>query len=314
MKSTAKICIVGCGAIASVHAKHLRESAELHFVSRRRESAEAFCTSFNGAKVYDSYEQALDADIDGVVLCTPPEHHVPQAAAALQRGKGVLVEKPLCANPSELAAMEKAVATHPEVPFLVAENYYYKPSLRLLQWIIAQGFIGSPQSIRVRKCFTQRAAGWKSSYGALLEGGIHFVALVSALAGQDPLRITARFPGCTPGQAERRSEVCMEYPNGLRAELHYAWNAFSPTKGLLQHSRIDGDTGHIVFESNGLYVRLKSRQRKRLYFPGLRDLMGYEGQTRDFLACLDDPTRAPISGFAQAQRDLSIVFEAYREL
>jgi len=313
LDSTAKkICIVGCGAIANVHAKHLRARAELHFVSRRRESAEAFCASFGGAKVYESYEQALDAAIDGVVLCTPPEHHIAHATAALQHGKGVLVEKPLCTNPSELATIEEAVAAHPNIPFLVAENYYYKPSLKLLQWIIGQGFIGSLQSIRVRKCFTQQASGWKSGYGALLEGGIHFVALISALVGQSPQRVTAQFPGAKPDRAERRSEVCMEYADGLRAELHYAWDAFSPTKGVLQHSRIDGDAGHILFESNGLYVRLKSRARKRIYFPGLRDLMGYEGQTRDFLSCLDDPSRAPISGFAQAQRDLSIVFEAYR--
>ena len=46
--SSKKICIVGCGAIARVHAKHLREKAELHFVSRRRESAEALCSEFGG--------------------------------------------------------------------------------------------------------------------------------------------------------------------------------------------------------------------------------------------------------------------------
>ena len=51
-----------------------------------------------------------------------------------------------------------------------------------------------------------------------------------------------------------------------------------------------------------------------LFFPGLRDLMGYDAQARDFIACLTDPKRAPRSGFAQAQRDLNIVFQAYRGL
>ena len=63
--SSKKICIVGCGAIARVHAKHLREKAELHFVSRRRESAEALCSEFGGTTVYDNYEQAVQAAIDG---------------------------------------------------------------------------------------------------------------------------------------------------------------------------------------------------------------------------------------------------------
>lgn len=309
-----KICIVGCGAIAKVHAKQLREKAELHVVSRRRSTAEAFCATYGGAAVHDTYEQALDSDIDGVVICTPPEYHVEQSIAALERDKGVLVEKPLCTEQGELSTLQEAVAAHPEVPFLVAENYYYKPSVKLLQSIIAQGLIGAPQSIRVRKCFTQTATGWKSGYGSLLEGGIHFIALISALTGRDPQRVSAQFPGHLVGQPERCSQLKLDYDDGLEAELHYAWNAFSPTKGLFQHAYVDGDKGRIVFECNGLYVRLRAQTHSRLYAPNLRDLMGYAAQTRDFLRCLHDRTQTPVSGFAQAQRDLNIVFQAYTAL
>ena len=37
-----KICLVGCGTIAQVHAKNLLGKAELSFSSRTRASAEAF--------------------------------------------------------------------------------------------------------------------------------------------------------------------------------------------------------------------------------------------------------------------------------
>ena len=104
----------------------------------------------------------------------------------------------------------------------------------------------------------------------------------------------------------------MDYGDGLNATLHYAWNVPSLTKGVFQHSRIDGEAGHVLFESNGLYIRLASPERSGLFFPGLRDLMGYDAQARDFVACLTDSTRMPRSGFAQAQRDLNIVFQAYK--
>ena len=310
--SSKKICIVGCGAIARVHAKHLREKAELHFVSRRRESAEALCSEFGGTTVYDNYEQALQATIDGVVICTPPEYHAEQTIAALQHEKGVLVEKPLCADEDALTHLAQAVATHPDVPFLVAENYYYKPSLERLRWILEQGFIGPLQSIRVRKCSMQAAVGWKSGYGALLEGGIHFIALISGLVDLTPVSVRAHFPNRIDGEAERHSQVHMDYDSGLNATLHYAWNVPSLTKGVFQHSRIEGEAGHILFESNGLYMCLSSPERSGFFFPGLRDLMGYDAQARDFIACLTDPKRTPRSGFAQAQRDLNIVFQAYR--
>ncbi len=310
--SSKKICIVGCGAIARVHAKHLREKAELHFVSRRRESAEALCSEFGGTTVYDNYEQALQATIDGVVICTPPEYHAEQTIVALQHEKGVLVEKPLCADEDALTHLAQAVATHPDVPFLVAENYYYKPSLERLRWILEQGFIGPLQSIRVRKCSMQAAVGWKSGYGALLEGGIHFIALISGLVDLTPISVRAHFPNRIDGEAERHSQVHMDYDSGLNATLHYAWNVPSLTKGVFQHSRIEGEAGHILFESNGLYMCLSSPERSGVFFPGLRDLMGYDAQARDFIACLTDPKRTPRSGFAQAQRDLNIVFQAYR--
>ena len=197
---------------------------------------------------------------------------------------------------------------------MVAENYYYKPSLVLMKELIDRGFIGAVETVDVRKCFTQETAGWKEAYGALLEGGIHFVALILGLFDAAPIRVSAEFPGRQNGQSERHSIVSLEYEGGATAELRYAWDAPSLTKGTFQHSHISGSEGKIIFESNGIYVRLKSPRKKKLYFPNLKDLMGYRAMTEDFIACLEDRSRAPHSDFAKAKRDLNIVFEAYKSL
>lgn len=309
-----KICIVGCGGIARVHAKNLLGAVELSFVSRRRESAEAFSKEFGAGQVYESYEEVLASDVDGVVICTPPNLHAEQVVAALAAAKGVMVEKPMCISAEEVAAIAAAVAAQPDVPLVVAENYYYKPSLKRIQSLVDQGFIGAVQDVQVRKCFSQASEGWKNSYGALLEGGIHFIALVSAIMGRAPERVVAEFPGHSAGAPERHSITRMQYGNGARAELHYAWNSFSPTKGIFQHSRVVGDKGQIIFESNGIYVRIASPAHKKLYFPGFADMMGYGAMARDFVDCLQEQGRRPHSGFAEAARDLEIVFSAYKGL
>ncbi len=309
-----KVCIVGCGGIAKVHVKNLLGKVELSFVSRRRESAESFSKEFGGGTVFESYEQVLGSDVHGVVICTPPGLHVEQVVAALGAGKGVMVEKPMCVTGEEVEAIGQAVAKNENVPLLVAENYYYKPSLKKIQWIIEQGFVGEVREVQLRKCFSQAAAGWKSSYGALLEGGIHFVALLSGIVNKAPEQVQAEFPGYDGTAPERHSITQLEYADGLRAKLHYAWNVFSPTKGVLQHSHIRGDQGHITFESNGIYVRLKSKRHSQLYFPGFADMMGYGEMTCDFIDCLNEPGRKPLSGFTEAQRDLNIVFQAYKGL
>lgn len=308
-----KICLVGCGAIGRLHAKNLAAKAELCFYSRTRASATAFSGEYGGGQVFDSYEEVLASPVDAVLISSPPQAHRQQVIAALELGKGVLVEKPLCATAEDLAAIGAAVARHPDSLLMVAENYYYKPSLHLIKSIIEQDLIGAVQQATIGKRFTQQAVGWKSGYGALLEGGIHFVAFGADLFAGAPHRVTAEFPGHIAGGPERNSIVRLAYGDGAELVLRYAWNERSLTKGTFQHSRILGTEGQIVFESNGIYVRLQGR-RRRLYFPGVKDLMGYGGMVRDFLACLAEPGRQPYSDFARAARDLRIVFAAYEGL
>ena len=205
---------------------------------------------------------------------------------------------------------------------MVAENYYYKPSLAQLKQMVVDGAVGTVRRLEVQKLTRQSPSGWKCQYGALLEGGIHFVALIGDLADAatpaggllaSPTSISATFPTGSPAEPERQSHLELVYPGGLEARLRYAWDVPSLARGMLQHSRIVGDEGCIGFESNGLYVWTRGRPGARLRVPGLRDLMGYAAMTRDFLACLDEPGREPYSNLARARRDLSVVFEAYQK-
>ncbi|MCC7261967.1 MAG: Gfo/Idh/MocA family oxidoreductase [Candidatus Latescibacteria bacterium] len=306
------IGIVGCGRIGRLHARNLKGRAHLYFCSRSRSSAEGFQQEFGGSGAVGAFEDLLALpQLDAVVLASPPQFHAQQVIAALQAGKAVLAEKPLCLDPEELAAIAQVL---PGRPFLmVAENYYYKPSLALCRELIGAGAIGQLRSATVKKLTRQTPVGWKDQHGALLEGGIHFVALINALFDAAPVSVEAEFPGRQAGQPERHSLTRLTYAEGRTATLHYAWNQPSLTKGLFQHSQLRGTAGRIFFESNGLYAWLSAGNRNKLYFPGFGDLMGYRAMTADFLACLEDKARQPLSDFARARRDLEVVFAAYRE-
>lgn len=304
------IGLVGCGRIGRLHARNLAKRAHLYYCSRSRPSAERFQQEFGGAGVVSAFEDLLALpQLEAVVLTSPPQFHAQQVIAALQAGKAVLAEKPLCLNPEEVAAIAQVL---PGRPFLmVAENYYYKPSLALFRELIGAGAIGQLRSVEVKKLTQQHPQGWKDQHGALLEGGIHFVALINAIFDAEPLRVEAEFPGRQTGQPERHCLTHLTYPGDAHATLRYAWNQPSLTKGLFQHSQIRGTGGRILFESNGIYAWLSAGNKNKLYFPGFADLMGYRAMTEDFLACLEDPTQQPVSDFARAKRDLGVVFGAY---
>ena len=306
-----KVCLVGCGRIGRMHAGNLAGKVALSFHSRSPDSARKLQAEHSGSQVYADFADVLEAPVDGVLIATPPQFHCGQIIAALAAGKSVLVEKPMCLTRAEVEAVGRAVEEAPGF-LMVAENYYYKPSLALVKGWIAAGAIGQVRSVRVRKCFTQESADWRTEYGSLLEGGVHFIALIGGLLDREPVAVAAEFPGYPGAGAERHSITRLDYGDGLAAQLHYAWNVPSWTKGALQHSRIVGTEGSIGFESNGLYAW--ARAKKRLFhWSGMKDLLGFAAMTGDFVACLEEGRR-PFSDFAKARRDLGVVFAAYRAL
>src|SRR5207249_10358643 len=65
-------------------------------------SAPSFPTRRSSDLAYTDYDRMLaEAALDAVLICTPHALHGPQAAAALERGLHVLVEKPLALTARE---------------------------------------------------------------------------------------------------------------------------------------------------------------------------------------------------------------------
>ena len=321
-----RVGLSGCGGIGRLHARNLAErGVELRFHNRTRDKAEAFAREFGG-RVCGSFSELVESS-DGVVIATPPEVHAEQTLQALAAGTPALVEKPLCVDAAELLRIEEAAAAAPGGAFvMVAENYYYKPSQILMREIVAWDGVGAVRSMRVKKLTGQESEGWKAGYGALLEGGIHFVALIADLADaalarrqepapvRPPLQVEAEFPTSRQGSPERRCRLDLTWDGGLEAHLLYAWDLPTLARGVFQHSRVDGAEGRILFESNGLYLHVRGPGRRGLSFPGFADLMGYGRMTDDFLLCLASREAAPYSGLERARRDLDIVHRAYEHL
>ena len=309
------VAVVGAGSIAPTHAKNLRGGARLLFAARRPESARRLAARFGGEPLEGGFEEALERpEVRGVVLATPAEQHAGQILAALAAGKSVLAEKPMTTDFAAVERIGQALAGRPPGSLMVAENYAYRPVLRLLRPALAE--IGPIRTVRLRKVTNQRSPGWRERHGALLEGGIHLVAFLGALLDAPPSAeapaVRAEFPG--PARPERHSITRIEYPSGVEAEVRYGWDRPSLPGGILQHSSVEGERGRIVFETNGLYVLVRRRRFFRLRSGPLADLLGFAAMARDFLAVLRDPSRPPKYGFPEARRDLAVVERAYSSL
>jgi predicted dehydrogenase len=314
------LCLLGCGSVARLHSRIARSlpGVDLFFASRSAEKAEAYRRRFHGRGAFGSYAEACAAaDVDAVFICTPPSGHVAHAQLATAQGKALLIEKPVARSLAELGAIESAVQAAGVIA-MVAENYYFKPAVRVLREHLAAGDIGTLLFLELNRAARSRPTGWRTDPeemggGALLEGGVHWVNYLCSLGGavRDVLaaRPTTSAPSLVP--VEDGLELLCRFESGAVGKLLHAWSVPNRLGGL-QLSKAYGTLGSIVFESNGLFAAVVGR-RKRLRLPGIFDLMGYRAMLRHFLQCVRERT-APAMSLAVARRDLAIVDAAYRSL
>lgn len=311
MADPLKLAFLGCGNATRMHSKTLsKRPVDRFYASRDGARASEYNARFKGAGSFDSYPAAIASDVDAVLVATPPDTHLELTLAALQAGKHVIVEKPPLLRSADFADV-RAAAEAANRQVCVAENYFYKPLLTVLQDLLAEGVVGEPLFVAFNGLKTQRVDDWRDDTtvaggGALYEGGIHWVSLAASL-GLPELTVRGSRPAAD-ARPERSMLVTLEYGSGPVGSLFYSWEVPSLFKGL-RISRIWGREGSITFESNGLFVLVRGR-RKRVIFPGLRDIAGYGPMFDDFLRSMRENTK-PEYDLDLAERDLQLVEQAY---
>jgi predicted dehydrogenase len=340
---TLRIGFLGSGLAAEIHSKTLRAvapSIQRYYASRDAARSAALAARFGGAGHFGTYEAAVTSpDIDAIIIGLPPAMHREWTIRTLEAGKHVIVEKPPFLTVAELDEVAAAAARAGR-QVMVAENYFYKPLTRLLKKTIAEGDLGSVLLIQLNAMKWQNGAGWRTDAalaggGALFEGGIHWISLLSNI-GLTPRSIRAVFPSSTaepgmagkgseasqasqasqPGQPdqaggsrlERSAVVTIEYAEGAVATLSYSWDLPALVNGM-RVSRVYGTGGTLRFETNGVAAALTGR-RPHVFFPGLIDLAGYRAMMTDFITAIER-NHPPAYDLTLARRDLQLIEEAY---
>jgi UDP-N-acetylglucosamine 3-dehydrogenase len=309
------IAFLGCGAVTQAHTRTLRSldsNVRLYYASRDSSRAAEVNTRCAGNGAFTSYAAAVeDKGVDIVLIATPPAFHLEWTLLALAAGKHVIVEKPPFPRAADFAAVEQAARAASRQVF-VAENYFYKPLVRMLRAMMKDGVVGEPRFLDIKALKTQRTEDWRddpilAGGGALYEGGIHWIDFLANI-GLQIVSVHGFRPGLSVG-LEREMLVVARYAEGAVGVLFFSWEIPSLLKGV-RLSHIYGTAGSVRFESNGMFVLVLGKKRA-LRFPGVRDLTGTRAMFRDFLAAVREQ-RPPEFTLARARRDLELVEAAYR--
>lgn len=310
------LAFLGCGFVTRLHSKTLAgfKNLNLYYASRSADKSAEYCKKYRGTGSFDSYDAAINSpDIDVILIATPPDTHLSLTEQALRAGKHVIVEKPPYLKSADFDKV-KELGKETGLQVMVAENYYYKPLLVKLRKVLADGLIGDPLFIHLNATKKQKTENWRddpaiTGGGALFEGGIHWINFLANMG----LTI-ANIRGFQPTQKsklERSVQVVAEFEEGPIGNLLYSWEVSTIFFGL-RISRIFGREGSVTFESNGIFLFVRGK-KKKLIFPGIKDIAGYRSMFEDFLQALRNG-EAPQFNLDLAQRDLQLIEAVYQSI
>lgn len=211
-----RIGLLGASRIAELAVTHAsRETGDVRaaVAARDPERARAYAAEHGYEGIRDSYEALIgDDSLDLVYIGLPNGLHGVWAAAALEAGRNVLVEKPFAAN---LAEFDRVVSRldEPGAGF-VWEAFHHAdhPLVQRILEIVASGRIGEITAIDVRMDMVDPGAGdprwsFELAGGALMDVGCYAVNMTQLIAEALHLPLSLRSARATPATADARVDA-----------------------------------------------------------------------------------------------------------
>ena len=185
---------------------------------RERARTETYAAENGVERAVASYEALLaDPDIDAVYNPLPNSLHAEWTIRALEAGKAVLTEKPLCVSPVETERV-LAAARVPGRLLWEAFVFPFQPQFQRLRALLAEGAIGETREIQSVFYFRLRSQENirlrpELAGGALNDVGCYPLHLACLLFGEEPHRTqTAVRPH--PGGVDVETAGLSEFSDG----------------------------------------------------------------------------------------------------
>lgn len=270
-KHEIKIGVIGTGMIGLEHIRGFRviPRCTIEAIADSDEGRLAKATSeFNIPNAFKNYKEMLAIEeIDGVVICTPPNTHEEVALAALAAGKHVLCEKPMTIHSSSAVKMVKRAKKAKRILASCSGRYRFSPSVQKAKELIDAGELGDIYHITVSGISRRNRPGidfhptaaWcldksKSGGGVMLDWGIYDLNVLYSLI--DNLAIERVDGFCYRGletplpenivfDVEEHGAAILRCKNGLTIFWERSWAAHMNSSTRI---RIYGSRAGIAFD------------------------------------------------------------------
>jgi predicted dehydrogenase len=304
-KERLRLGIVGLGMASQPHALALAELTESIEVvggfSPSAERRDAFAQK-TGFPVVASLQDLL-ADVEAVLMLTPPTTHLDLVSQCAAAGKHVLLEKPIEVTLEQSVALVERME-QADLRLGVVFQHRFRPVVQRLRAALADGAIGSllAASAEIRwwrppAYYAQPGRGMKArdGGGVLITQAIHSLDVFCTLVGT-PIEVGC-FAATSPMRRIDTEDIAagiLRFANGAIGTIGATTAAYP---GFPERIELSGTLGTATLEGNSLRL---------LFHDGREEILEGAGPTgggADPMAFDHGPHKALIADFAAAVKD-----------
>jgi predicted dehydrogenase len=250
--------------------------------SRDADKARKFAREHGIPRGYGPYQALLDdPEIEAVYIPLPNDLHFEWCVRAMEAGKHVLCEKPLCLSPRDVAAL---IETRARTGRHIEEAFVFRnhPQWRALERLLADGSIGEARAVQgtlARQFFDPNDIRNNPAMGggALYDLGSYIISACSVVFGRAPLRVVAAIDRDPSFGIDRLTTALLDY--GGRHATFTVGTQSGPPEATHQQFSVLGSNGWLRFD----FPYAHARSRDCHIFVGDSSSMGsFETSTHSF--------------------------------
>jgi predicted dehydrogenase len=296
--SDVRVAVLGAGRWGRNLVRNLYEMGALAaVVDPNPEIRERVRHECPGVIVVEEPDRAFGSSaIDAVVVATPAATHADLAVEALRAGKDVFVEKPftMTVADAERVVKEAEAADH---LLMVGHLLLYQPAIVYLRDMLASGRIGWAGTMYQDRLNLGTVRSVENSLWSL---GVHDVAAILYLMGQEPVRTATWGQRIIQPAVEDDMHLHMQFPDGAEAHIHSSWLWPERRRRLT----VIGTEAMVVYDEDDHSVQLHRRRVNgdlsvqddgcEVLFQGDAEPLRHE--LEHFLVCVRERTEPRSSG------------------
>ncbi len=237
------VVLIGAGRWGKNLARNLHQMGVLHTICDMNEALlDEFQKLYPDVKMTTHFNGVLENPLlPRLVIAAPAALHYKLTKQALQAGKDVYVEKPLCLDSNEGEELIEMAEKGGRI-LMIGHLLQYHPCVRRLQELVGAGDLGKLQYIVSNRL---NRGAIRLEENALWNFAPHDISVILSLCGHRLPQQVRCFGGAfvSPGVADT-TLTTLRFDGDLRAHIHVSW--LNPFKE--QKLTVVGSAGMVVFD------------------------------------------------------------------